>query len=270
MEIKLNKTHDPPKDHNRALDQKIRYYKQNRTFLRKIENLEDDIKIREIETITSRPEYVFFPNDRPDYHVRKNRYLLNHKRVLDVVFSSLIIVTVMSWLYPVLYVLITIESKGPVLFKQKRTGLNEDHFECLKFRSMHITSQEDILPSENLEARLTAVGRFIRKYSLDELPQFFNVIKGDMSVIGPRPHMVCETELFKRQISDFHIRHQVKPGITGLAQISGYRGHIGGISELKNRLRYDLYYIERASLEMDVRIIVGTVRNMFLLDKKAR
>ena len=270
MENESKKIPKPTKTDHRLTDQKIRYYKQNRAFLKNVENFEDDIRVQELKPPANRPPYVFFPNDRPTYKVIKNRYILRHKRLLDVAFSSIMVVMILSWLYPVLYILIKLESKGPVVFKQKRTGLNGSHFDCLKFRSMRLSPREDILPSENFEARVTKVGRFIRKYNLDELPQLINVLKGEMSIAGPRPHMVHETEMFIQQLSDFDIRHQVKPGITGLAQISGYRGHIGGISELKNRLRYDLYYIERATLEMDVRIIMGTVRNMFLQDKKAR
>ena len=249
---------------------RVVYYKNSEVFVSKVKTFNFNKDVQEIKTPKSRPPFVFFPKDRPAYQVKKNSYILKQKRIVDVVISLIAILTVLSWLYPLLFMLIKVESKGPVLFRQKRTGLNGISFDCLKFRSMLLTEQDDELPTSNYKERVTTIGRFIRKFSLDELPQFFNVFKGDMSIVGPRPHMVHETELFIEQLTDFDIRHQVKPGITGLAQVSGYRGFVNGISHLKNRLRYDLYYIETASLNQDLKIILKTISCLFVGDKQAK
>lgn len=250
-------------------ENRLLFHKLQHSDLHYNENNKDLFILKEKISKEERSTYLFLPEKRKIYQVEKNIYILRTKRILDVVFSATVIVGVLSWLYPVLFILIKAESRGPVLFKQKRNGLNEKPFECLKFRSMCLNNHSDSLPTIKGDCRVTRVGRFIRKYSIDEIPQFINVLKGDMTIVGPRPHMISETEIFKQKLEDFYIRHQVKPGITGLAQVNGYRGEIKTISDLKNRLRYDLVYIERASLLHDTRIILSTMKKMFFGDQKA-
>ena len=146
------------------------------------------------------------------------------KRAFDFIFSTLIIVGILSWLIPILALIIKLESKGPVFFKQRRNGLNYHEFDCFKFRSMTLNEIADLEQVSKNDPRITRSGRFIRKTSIDELPQFFNVFLGDMSVVGPRPHMVSHTEMYAKRVDKFMVRHFIKPGITGLAQTNGYSG----------------------------------------------
>ena len=198
-----------------------------------------------------------------------NAYWKTSKRILDVIFSSLVVVFVLSWLYPILYIFIKAESNGPVIFKQKRNGLDGKPFDCLKFRSMKMNDFADSLPTFKGDPRITKLGAFIRKYSIDELPQFINVLKGDMTIVGPRPHMISETQEFNKISSHFYLRHQVKPGITGLAQINNCRGKINSIKDLNDRLKFDLLYIRKASVNYDLNIIGNTCIKMLMGDKKA-
>lgn len=191
------------------------------------------------------------------------------KRFFDVLFSILIIFTILFWLFPLIAILIKLESKGPVFFKQIRNGLNNNEFKCYKFRSMYINSEANIKQVKRNDPRITKIGKFLRKSSLDELPQFINVIKGDMSVVGPRPHMVKETERFAENINKFMVRHLIKPGITGLAQVSGYRGEVETENDIKGRVKFDIFYIENWSFSLDIKIIFLTVFNIFKGEKKA-
>jgi len=191
------------------------------------------------------------------------------KRSFDLIFSLIIIIGVLSWLIPILALLIKLESKGPVFFKQKRNGLDYQEFECYKFRSMILNKTADLHQVTKNDQRITAIGKFLRKTSIDELPQFYNVLKGDMSVVGPRPHMVSHTHMYAERIDKFMVRHFVKPGITGLAQVSGYRGEVETDDDIVGRVRNDIYYIENWSTIMDIRIIFKTVIGIFTGDKKA-
>ncbi len=191
------------------------------------------------------------------------------KRCFDLIFSLAVVVCVLSWLTPLIALLIKIESKGPVFFKQKRNGLNYKEFVCFKFRSMRPNSEietEWVKPNDN---RVTKIGKFIRKTSIDELPQFYNVLLGDMSVVGPRPHPISHTEMFVGKIDKFMVRHFVKPGITGLAQVSGYRGEIETDKDIINRVKYDIFYLENWSVFLDLKIVVMTIVNAVSGDKKA-
>ena len=188
----------------------------------------------------------------------KNRF---KKRLFDLVFSTLVIIFVLSWLYPLMALLIKWESKGPVMFKQLRSGRNDMPFWCYKFRSMTVNSDSDNVQATKNDARITKIGAFLRRTSLDEMPQFFNVFMGNMSVVGPRPHMLKHTEEYKKIISKFMVRHFMKPGITGWAQVNGFRGETRLLEDMDNRVKYDIYYLENWTTALDVRIIFMTIIN---------
>ena len=181
------------------------------------------------------------------------------KRVFDLVFSLLVILLLLSWLFPILAFLIKKQSKGPVLFKQLRTGKKNQAFWCYKFRSMRINAASDSKQAQKEDDRITPIGKFIRRTSLDELPQFFNVLLGDMSVVGPRPHMLKHTEDYNDLIHNFMVRHFVKPGITGLAQVTGHRGETKEVIDMKRRVNADIDYVLNWSLIKDIKICFLTV-----------
>ena len=191
------------------------------------------------------------------------------KRIFDVVFSLVVIVLVMSWLTPIIALLIKLESKGPVFFMQKRNGYNYKTFNCLKFRSMIPNKKADIIQVSKEDQRITKIGKIMRQTSIDELPQFFNVFIGDMSVVGPRPHMLSHTEMYANKVDKFMVRHFVKPGITGLAQVSGYRGEVETDKDIIGRVRYDIFYIENWSIFLDIKIIIQTIIKAIKGDEKA-
>ena len=196
---------------------------------------------------------------------------VNHfvKRAFDVVFSSVVIIFLLSWLTPIIAILIKVESKGPVFFKQSRNGFNYKEFDCYKFRSMTPNKNAHLHQATRGDQRVTKVGKFIRKTSIDELPQFYNVLFGDMSVVGPRPHMVSHTTMYAKRIDKFMVRHFVKPGITGLAQTSGFRGEIETDKDIIGRVKYDIFYIENWSLLLDLKIISQTFLDALKGDDKA-
>jgi len=190
------------------------------------------------------------------------------KRTFDIIFSILVIFFLLSWLTPLLAILIKIESKGPVFFRQGRPGMDENEFICYKFRSMRMNKTTEKEASKD-DPRVTTLGKFMRKTSIDELPQFINVLFGEMSVVGPRPHLWSQNKEYGNKVKKYMIRHCVKPGITGLAQISGFRGEITRERDMINRIRFDIFYIENWSLILDLKIIFQTVINIFKGDKKA-
>ncbi|WP_423997237.1 exopolysaccharide biosynthesis polyprenyl glycosylphosphotransferase [Maribacter sp. IgM3_T14_3] len=191
------------------------------------------------------------------------------KRAFDIVFSGLVILLILSWLTPILYVLIKLDSPGDFYFKQLRHGYKRQTFWCYKYRSMTVNKDSDSQMAKKGDMRVTKIGKFIRKTSIDELPQFINVFKGDMSIVGPRPHMVVHTTDYEKSIDKYLVRHFVKPGITGLAQIKGYRGEIIKPSDIKNRTRLDIFYVERWSMELDMHILFYTVYNIIKGEDKA-
>lgn len=195
-----------------------------------------------------------------------NKFL---KRAFDILFASFVIVFILSWLTPLVAILIKLESKGPVFFKQSRNGFNYTEFDCYKFRSMTPNDEAHLYQATRGDNRVTKVGKFIRKTSIDELPQFFNVLFGDMSVVGPRPHMVSHTNIYAKKIDKFMVRHFVKPGITGLAQISGFRGEVETDKDIIGRVRYDIFYIENWSIFLDLKIIFKTFISAVKGDEKA-
>jgi putative colanic acid biosynthesis UDP-glucose lipid carrier transferase len=181
------------------------------------------------------------------------------KRVFDICFSAVIIVLIMSWLTPLVALLIKLSSKGPVFFVQKRTGINNKTFHCYKFRSMVVNNDADSVQASKNDKRTTWIGQFIRKTNIDELPQFFNVLIGDMSVVGPRPHMLLHTESYSSLIRYYLVRHFIKPGITGWAQVNGFRGETDKLWKMEKRVEYDIEYVENWNLWWDVKIILMTV-----------
>lgn len=191
------------------------------------------------------------------------------KRIFDIAFASLVIIFILSWLTPLVAIFIKLESKGPVFFKQSRNGFNYKEFDCFKFRSMTPNEDAHLYQATRDDQRVTKVGKFIRKTSIDELPQFFNVLFGDMSVVGPRPHMVSHTDMYAKRIDKFMVRHFVKPGITGLAQISGFRGEVESDKDIIGRVKYDIFYIENWSLLLDLKIIFQTFLNVVKGEDKA-
>ncbi len=212
--------------------------------------------------------YEFFPVlslQRTQLHSPLIKFV---KRVFDIVFSLLVMVFLLSWLVPILAILIKLESKGPVFFKQGRPGLDEREFFCYKFRSMKLNKTTEKEASKN-DPRVTKIGKFMRKTSIDELPQFLNVLVGEMSVVGPRPHLWSQNKAYGSRIKKYMVRHYVKPGITGLAQVRGFRGEIETDEDMINRIKYDVFYIENWSLILDFKIILQTVINIFKGEEKA-
>jgi putative colanic acid biosynthesis UDP-glucose lipid carrier transferase len=191
------------------------------------------------------------------------------KRILDLVVSSLVTVFILSWLIPLLGILIKLESRGSIFFSQKRTGKNGMEFNCLKFRSMKPNKDSDTKQATKGDMRVTRIGKFIRKTSLDEFPQFINVLKGEMSLVGPRPHMVKHTNDYSKIVDQYMIRHFLKPGITGWAQINGFRGEITDPKQIKMRVANDLWYLENWNVWLDMRIIFLTIYHVFAGDKNA-
>lgn len=190
------------------------------------------------------------------------------KRVFDIVFSGLVIIVLLSWFIPLIAVLILADSKGPVFFIQNRPGRFKKPFSCIKLRSMTVNNRTEKSASRN-DTRITRIGKFIRKTSIDELPQFFNVFFGQMSIVGPRPNLTSQNDRYSKIFDDYSKRMYLKPGITGLAQVSGARGGIDNDIEMKHRIKYDIFYIRNWSFALDIKIIIWTVLNIFRGEDKA-
>ena len=191
------------------------------------------------------------------------------KRLFDVVFSLLVILLVLSWLLPIVAILIKLDSKGPVFFVQMRSGKNNRSFRCFKFRSLRVNKEADSRQVTQNDARFTRFGKFLRRTNIDEFPQFFNTLFGDMSVVGPRPHMLKHTELYSGLLNQYMVRHFLKPGITGWAQVNGYRGETKTVSQMQKRIEHDIWYIENWSIWLDFKVIIMTVYNAIRGEKNA-
>lgn len=196
----------------------------------------------------------------------ENQFL---KRFFDVVFSLLVIVFILSWLIPIVALIIKLESKGSVFFLQKRSGVKNEPFNCIKFRSMTVNSHSDVKMAKKGDARITKFGKFIRKTSIDELPQFINVLIGNMSVVGPRPHMLSQTNQYSKITRKYMLRHIVKPGITGWAQVMGSRGEIFSDRDMQKRIEKDIWYIQNWSFFLDLKIVFLTFYNIVKGDEQA-
>jgi putative colanic acid biosynthesis UDP-glucose lipid carrier transferase len=184
------------------------------------------------------------------------------KRAFDVIFASFVIVFILSWLIPLVGILIKLESRGPIFFIQKRNGVNNREFNCLKFRSMTPNDYADTHQAIKNDPRVTRIGSFLRTSSLDEMPQFINVLLGDMSIVGPRPHTIPMNKTFKSQIERYNSRHKIRPGITGLAQVRGYRGEIENPHQIRSRVKLDSFYINNWSFLLDMGIMIKTIHEL--------
>ena len=208
---------------------------------------------------------VIFTNHHEPLMFLGNRVM---KRLFDIAFSSMVLV-MLSPLFPILALIIKMQSKGPVFFKQLRTGLNGESFMCYKFRSMHVNADADRVQATKHDPRKFPFGEFMRKTNLDELPQFLNVLKGDMSIVGPRPHMIFHTEKYSALIGKYMVRHFSKPGITGYAQVTGFRGETEELWQMEGRIQKDIWYIENWSMWLDIKIIFKTALTIIFPDKAA-
>ena len=192
---------------------------------------------------------------------RKN-YLLA-KRIFDVVLSLFVLLFVLSWLFPILYLLIRLDSRGPVFFVQKRVGFLGRSFPCLKFRTMQVNAEANTKQATDNDPRITRMGRFLRISNLDEIPQFLNVLVGHMSIVGPRPHMYKDCASFSQVVDSYKFRSLMKPGITGLAQVKGYRGPAQSFDKIFRRYQWDAFYVRNASFWLDLRIVHFTAMQTF-------
>lgn len=215
---------------------------------------------------------VFLLNSIPVHTTRKeplgismNAYL---KRFFDILFSLSVIITLFPFIVPLIALAIRLDSPGPIFFKQLRPGKKNKLFDCYKFRTMRVNKTAELQATKN-DSRITKVGKFLRKTNMDELPQFFNVLLGNMSVVGPRPNMISQLDEYSKTIGNYKVRHFVTPGITGYAQVNGFRGETKGEGLMAKRVEYDVRYIENWSLSLDLKIIFLTVWNMVKGEKNA-
>jgi len=191
------------------------------------------------------------------------------KRAFDIAFSLGVVLFVFTWLFPLLALLVKISSRGPVFFKQVRLGRDNTRFICWKFRSMRMNGEADVKQATKDDPRVTAIGRFLRRSNLDEMPQFINVLLGHMSVVGPRPHPLRLNDQYRDIIDKYMVRHFVRPGITGWAQVNGFRGETRTPELMERRVELDVWYLENWSFWLDLRIVLRTVVNMFRKDPNA-
>ncbi|OCX53921.1 undecaprenyl-phosphate glucose phosphotransferase [Mucilaginibacter sp. PPCGB 2223] len=229
--------------------------------------------VPEYHEYLNKPTYLQSFGSIPVIAVREepleNRFNQLVKRLFDIFFSLFVIVFILSWLLPILAIIIKLESRGPVFFVQQRPGLYHKPFKCYKFRSMKINRDADTIQATKDDSRITRVGAFLRKTSLDELPQFFNTLIGNMSVVGPRPNMMIHTEQYAELIDKFMVRHFLKPGITGWAQVNGFRGETKTTQAMEKRVEADVWYLENWSFFLDIQIIVLTLWNILKGEENA-
>ncbi|MBS1934311.1 MAG: sugar transferase [Bacteroidetes bacterium] len=201
----------------------------------------------------------FFHISQQELTAEEKRYYLFFKRAIDIIFSFLFILFVFSWLAPLLGIIIKCSSRGPVFFKQKRMGYKNKIFVCFKFRTMYVNNFADTRQAELNDPRITKVGNFLRKSGLDELPQFLNVLAGDMSIIGPRPFMLSDYNKFLKMIPGYAFRNSVRPGITGLAQVKGFHGRTENTKQIIGRYFWDSYYVKHVGFFTDLSVSFQTV-----------
>lgn len=237
---------------------------------------ENSIRVKfvpDFRSFYTKPNNLVVIGDYPVLFLRKEplESLFNRmiKRLFDIFFSIIVIVMIFSWLFPIIAIIIKVESRGPIFFKQKRTGRNNKPFWCFKFRSMRLNEVSDYKAATRGDSRITRIGLILRKTSIDELPQFFNVLLGNMSIVGPRPHMIVHTTQYASLVDKYMVRNFVKPGITGWAQVNGYRGEIEKLSDIEGRVEKDIWYIENWSFALDLQIVLLTIYNIFKGEEKA-
>ncbi len=250
---------------------------QNKVIYRLIRDAEDQcLRFKVVPNLSSHVNnavVVDFIKDLPVLSMRTdpledvgNRM---KKRIFDVFISGMVIIFILSWLMPLVAVLILFDSRGPVFFVQLRTGLTDNPFYCYKFRTMRVNNESDSKQATKNDSRVTRLGAFLRKTSIDEFPQFFNVFRGEMSLVGPRPHMLKHTSEYAKIVDHYMIRQMLKPGITGWAQVNGLRGEISNPIQIQQRVASDLWYLEHWSIWLDLRIMFLTVFKVFVGDKQA-
>jgi putative colanic acid biosynthesis UDP-glucose lipid carrier transferase len=221
---------------------------------------------------------TFYPNKLGEFgqleirsHISTKRRYLAFKRILDILSSLLVIMLIFPWLFPILIVLIKLDSRGPAFFKQKRVGFLGKTFWCYKFRTMYVNDMADSRRAVKDDPRVTRVGWFLRNTCLDEIPQFLNVLLGHMSIVGPRPHMLKDSREFSSVVDNYKFRSLVRPGITGLSQVRGYRGPATSFESIFRRYQWDVYYVRNISFKLDWKIMAGTcllmLRSLFHKDK---
>lgn len=210
-------------------------------------------------------DVTLFTNRREPLTFIENKFL---KRTFDIVVSTLTCLVLLPFL-PIVALIIKMQSPGPLFFVQNRTGLNGHTFKCYKFRSMHVNNQADTLQATKDDPRKFPFGEFMRKTNIDEFPQFFNVLKGDMSIVGPRPHMMLHTEMYGKLIDKYMVRHFCRPGITGWAQVTGFRGETKELWQMEERIRRDIWYLENWTFWLDLKIILKTALSIIRPDKQA-
>lgn len=222
-------------------------------------------KLNSVENFSLSSDFIL---NRYSVHLLDS-YQVLAKRFFEIFSVSVFLILIASWLFPIIALVIRLESKGPVFYKQLRHGQNNVPFYCLKFRSMKFETENHFKQASKGDSRITKVGAFLRKSSLDELPQLLNVLMGEMAIVGPRPHAIPMNKEFAEKIENFMFRHMVKPGITGLAQAKGFRGEINNSFDMNARLRYDLFYIKNWSLIFDIKIIIWTFYSLIFDNENA-
>ncbi|MDC0377865.1 exopolysaccharide biosynthesis polyprenyl glycosylphosphotransferase [Flavobacteriaceae bacterium] len=244
----------------------------------KISNQEKIIKISDSLNIkvSSIPELAFY--DYKNFFISKistvpyisvntlpldNFFNLIIKRLFDIIFSALILIVILSWMIPIFGLLIKLNSKGPVFFIQKREGYKGVYFQCIKFRTMVVNTDSDSKWADDNDSRLTLFGKFLRLSTLDEMPQFLNVLFGDMSIVGPRPHPINLNKEYNNEIEGFNKRHRFKPGITGLAQSRGYSGFVSSSKDMSDRVKMDIFYFKNWNIFLDFKIVFKTALILF-------
>jgi len=232
--------------------------KQQATLNLPLEQIAPDQRVSIPTSDIASIRYLFHEMDRQFLEHQPAAYYYAVKRAMDIFISMVFIVFVMSWLTPLLAILIKLSSKGPVFFIQKRTGLRGKEFMCYKFRTMYVNDEADMRQVSINDDRITRIGKLLRVTHLDETAQFINVLRGEMSIVGPRPHMVYHTNTYSELIPYYHLRLEVKPGMTGMAQVKDYVGEINEERELRKRIQWDVYYLKNRSNLLDIKILFST------------